>query len=161
MLSLRFCRRCLPEIGLRRPFRAVFFFFRFLFPSLSVCALCLGARLGVPGTFLATVCLRCFFFPFVFSLVLLVASFFWGFVCCSCVGLVVFLLLLPSSCSRLCSRLFPYVVVPRLCLLFWGRPILLVGSVLAGKKFPRRALAPDVLFGLFCFPFVLLLDWAI
>ena len=102
-----------------------------------------------------------FFFPFVFSLVLLVASFFWGFVCCSCVGLVVFLLLLPSSCSRLCSRLFPYVVVPRLCLLFWGRPFLLVGSVLAGKKFPRRALAPDVLFGLFCFPFVLLLDWAI
>ena len=64
---MRFCRRCLPEIGLRRPFRAVFFcLFRFLFPSLSVCALCLGARLGVPGTFLATVCLRCFFFSFSF-----------------------------------------------------------------------------------------------
>ena len=157
---MRFCRRCLPEIGLRRPFCAVFFSF-----SLPL-FVCLRAMLGCPAwgarhvsghnLFSAD-----FFFPFVFSLVLLVASFFWGFVCCSCVGLVVFLLLLPSSCSRLCSRLFPYVVVPRLCLLFWGRPILLVGSVLAGKKFPRRALAPDVLFGLFCFPFVLLLDWAI
>ena len=29
---MRFCRRCLPEIGLRRPFRAVFFFFFFFFP---------------------------------------------------------------------------------------------------------------------------------
>ena len=160
MLSLRFCRRCLPEIGLRRPFRAVFFF---VFSS----PLCLFARyawvpgLGCPARFWPQFVSAVFFFPFVFSLVLLVASFFWGFVCCSCVGLVVFLLLLPASCSRLCSRLFPYVVVPRLCLLFWGRPILLVGSVLAGKKFPRRALAPDVLFGLFCFPFVLLLDWAI
>ena len=43
MLSLRFCRRCLPEIGLRRPFRAVFFSF-----SLPL-FVCLRAMLGCPA----------------------------------------------------------------------------------------------------------------
>ena len=44
MLSLRFCRRCLPEIGLRRPFRAVFFF-SFSLPLF----VCLRAMLGCPA----------------------------------------------------------------------------------------------------------------
>ena len=40
---MRFCRRCLPEIGLRRPFRAVFFSF-----SLPL-FVCLRAMLGCPA----------------------------------------------------------------------------------------------------------------
>lgn len=40
---MRFCRRCLPEIGLRRPFRAVFFPF-----SLPL-FVCLRAMLGCPA----------------------------------------------------------------------------------------------------------------
>ena len=41
---MRFCRRCLPEIGLRRPFRAVFFF-SFSLPLF----VCLRAMLGCPA----------------------------------------------------------------------------------------------------------------
>ena len=110
MLSLRFCRRCLPEIGLRRPFRAVFFF-RFLFPSLSVCALCLGARLGVPGTFLATVCLRCFFFPFVFRLFCWLLPFFGGL--CA-------VLALASLCFCFCCRLLVPGSVPVCSPMSWS-----------------------------------------
>ena len=67
MLSLRFCRRCLPEIGLRRPFRAVFFFLVFSSP------LCLFARyawvpgLGCPARFWPQFVSAVFFFLLFFA----------------------------------------------------------------------------------------------
>ena len=108
MLSLRFCRRCLPEIGLRRPFRAVFFF-SFSLPLF----VCLRAMLGCPawgarhvsGHSLSPLF---FFFPFCFFGCFL----FFGGLCA--------VLALASLCFCFCCRLLVPGSVPVCSPMSWS-----------------------------------------
>lgn len=111
MLSLRFCRRCLPEIGLRRPVRAVFFFFVFSSP------LCLFARyawvpgLGCPARFWPQFVSAVFFFLLFFRLFCWLLPFFGGL--CA-------VLALASLCFCFCCRLLVPGSVPVCSPMSWS-----------------------------------------
>ena len=112
MLSLRFCRRCLPEIGLRRPFRAVFFFFSFSLPLF----VCLRAMLGCPAWGARHVSghslsLLFFFFLLFFRLFCWLLPFFGGL--CA-------VLALASLCFCFCCRLLVPGSVPVCSPMSWS-----------------------------------------